>query len=54
MAIRDSRVYFDCDHCGSNVFARPKAIEIRDKTLIVCEHCYNQLGHNQSEKGGIS
>jgi len=49
MGIRDTRIYFDCDYCATqNVFGRPKSVEIKDKTLIVCEVCYNNL------KGGIS
>ena len=43
MAIRDTRIHFNCDHCGSQVFGKPKGIEIRNNTLIVCEGCYNQL-----------
>lgn len=51
MRIRDSRIYFDCDHCGSkNIFARPKGLEIRNVTLIVCEGCYNQLVFSQREE----
>jgi len=49
MKIRDARINFSCDICVREVLDRPKAVEVKDKTLIVCGYCYNQMKGGQDD-----